>query len=1115
MKRVIFLLMILLGGIVSSFSETLSFSVNNRALNFKTEELGVRVIQTDSYYSGNKEDPSIPILAHYFEIPEFTKIESVIIQANNSKSLVLDKALLKQPEQVIMSRTENINREAQVYDGKEFPKTWLFNSGSSISGSKNIGFVALYSCSYDGPSKSLQVPQDFTVEITLASAPKAKKLPDSRITRETHQQLGLTSSREFEQETYLLIYPQAFANAYQPLLNLRQKQGLIVITETVENILTIYPGEDDAARIRNFIFDKYTDVGVDFVTLGGDVEYIPARRLWAFDCDYGIENENHIPGDIYYANLNGNWNANQNELYGEDDDEVDLFPEVIVGRIPVLSQVSEVEAMVNKLIAYEEGYHPDYSQGLGLSANLWPASNSVLAQEYIEAMYYPDFINNVILNGQQNSVTMAQLNFNRNPNIIQHTGHCNWNVIALGIGAINSSFVNNMQNDYAGVMYSIGCWAAALEYNSIADMLVKVPEHGITAFVGNSRYGWGAPTADGFGFSEFYQKEFAKVLFQDEITNVAAANQLQKLPFVAYQNGDSVYKWCSYQLNTIGDSYYHLFIAEAQDFVVDSHSEGDSYRLFISNDQEPLEDVVVTIGNNNFVISDNNGIATFMAEPATIISLYKEGYKLQEILLEQLDESSIVEYQLPEVVSPNSDRIISFKVKNSSDTDFSWVLRVKEGETLLGEITGNLTPNITSDWIEIAFDQPESNILTLELYSNTTSTILDSKLIRVELAKPEIEISNFNVYPYPIVFNDYNSFSYKIKNTSAYPLDIFGVEYESDDLEIGIVLPMRITLEAEEELIMGSDFSLSEDVDIASMKINITLSNDYWQEEPKSFTYHFSVGQESMSDNFETDPTWFQEAAWQRTNFYAYQGNYSLTCSPENYGEYDLDLPLLTYTDDITLSFMYKYKMPMYGQDGFSIFVVTDDFAERIIFLGSGGALDKADRDPDDFIQSDWAEYSLNLGDLLLNKPEIGSQFTLRFSFTYLQDSSVTNDYANIAELGVFLDNMALSHSGQVVSNEQNVESLTNHISLYPNPVRDSQLSLKHQSKIGEKYEISIYNLKGQRIDSFQGIINSADKEAIQLPTFQKNRDSLASGIYFVKFKTVDTSDLIKILFLK
>jgi len=110
---------------------------------------------------------------------------------------------------------------------------------------------------------------------------------------------------------------------------------------------------------------------------------------------------------------------------------------------------------------------------------------------------------------------------------------------------------------------------------------------------------------------------------------------------------------------------------------------------------------------------------------------------------------------------------------------------------------------------------------------------------------------------------------------------------------------------------------------------------------------------------------------------------------------------------------------------------------------------------------------------------------------------------------------MQLSHGSQVSTDDQEVEAINNHISIYPNPVKNSLLSVKHNSKIGDVYEVSLYNLKGQKVYSTKGSINSSDKDALQVPIFHNNRDKLSSGVYFLKYKSVDTSEVKKILFLK
>ena len=125
-------------------------------------------------------------------------------------------------------------------------------------------------------------------------------------------------------------------------------------------------------------------------------------------------------------------------------------------------------------------------------------------------------------------------------------------------GRINAANLSNLENEYGGIFYSIGCWSAALDYDSIGEALVMTEDKGQLAYIGNSRYGWGAPAASGFGFSEFFQKEFFKQIFWNDTTVISETNALQKLPFIPYFGGTSVYKWCAYQLNEVGDSYFNL-----------------------------------------------------------------------------------------------------------------------------------------------------------------------------------------------------------------------------------------------------------------------------------------------------------------------------------------------------------------------------------------------------------------------------------------------------------------------------------------------------------------------------------------------------------------------------
>ena len=92
----------------------------------------------------------------------------------------------------------------------------------------------------------------------------------------------------------------------------------------------------------------------------GDREKIPVRYSYAGQID-GFK---PFISDLYYAGIYNkagefcSWDTNNNNKFGElnkDEmiDELDLYPDVYIGRLPC-SDMSEVTIVVNKIIEYEE-----------------------------------------------------------------------------------------------------------------------------------------------------------------------------------------------------------------------------------------------------------------------------------------------------------------------------------------------------------------------------------------------------------------------------------------------------------------------------------------------------------------------------------------------------------------------------------------------------------------------------------------------------------------------------------------------------------------------------------------------------------------------------------------
>jgi len=111
--------------------------------------------------------------------------------------------------------------------------------------------------------------------------------------------------------------------------------GLSCTLVTVQDIdaCTDYHGSnpfnDQQAHIREFCKDAYEDWGTSYILIGGDGEssYIPARDM---DTNY----ETDIDADIYWSNLDNNFNADSDNYWGEEGDSgFDLYAELFIGRV--------------------------------------------------------------------------------------------------------------------------------------------------------------------------------------------------------------------------------------------------------------------------------------------------------------------------------------------------------------------------------------------------------------------------------------------------------------------------------------------------------------------------------------------------------------------------------------------------------------------------------------------------------------------------------------------------------------------------------------------------------------------------------------------------------------
>jgi len=161
-----------------------------------------------------------------------------------------------------------------------------------------------------------------------------------------------SESTASESTEYLIVTSTVLADATQALARYKSETGIRTVVETIESILPQYTGRDEAERLRSRL-KSFGAQGGRYVLLVGDETVMPVR--------YAYPNSAYVPPsiglqqvcDLYFADLTGDWDADGDGTWGEKyGDEVDIEPELLVGRLPINS-IEAVTDYVNKVIRYE------------------------------------------------------------------------------------------------------------------------------------------------------------------------------------------------------------------------------------------------------------------------------------------------------------------------------------------------------------------------------------------------------------------------------------------------------------------------------------------------------------------------------------------------------------------------------------------------------------------------------------------------------------------------------------------------------------------------------------------------------------------------------------------
>ncbi len=527
--------------------------------------------------------PALPYFPVRILLPMGEVVDEVFIVSSEHQTVYSAKKISHIPMMQPISEPFKLNdpgRNLNIYNANEFYPENDFNKlGTQFMNGYQILLINLYPYKYNPVTNEVSWSKEMKVSYSSHF---------DTTTMEQQNRFLLNKNRAVNDLSELLINPQEMqsyhksaisydrnlpnpdqpfsmviittneaVSYFEEFVNWKNTQGISTGIFTTEDIYENYEGQDDQEKVRNFVIDAYatysaSETPLEYVLLGGDDELVPERGTFG---EVGSYVDYGIPCDMYYGNLDGDWDANGNNVFGETSDDSDLMPEVAVGRITCETE-TEFQNFFQKNYTYvdDSNVSNDITYFIGENLNnnplTWGGDYTDEIEEYLENGFH-------LFRLYDRDGTFSSSNvrdaINGGLSIINHMGHANENmVMGQTLGSLSS-----YDNSEFGFVYSQGCYPAAFDEatsgasESIAENLI-LSSHALYAFVGNTRYGWYYPGSTD-GASQFFSREFFQGLFQHNQRQLGNANNYSKIQLINDAMSSSVMRWCYYELSVLGD----------------------------------------------------------------------------------------------------------------------------------------------------------------------------------------------------------------------------------------------------------------------------------------------------------------------------------------------------------------------------------------------------------------------------------------------------------------------------------------------------------------------------------------------------------------------------------
>jgi hypothetical protein len=448
------------------------------------------------------------------EDPAFLEHDKKIYEANYNEVYGSDEPYPSQPGEFIRKAGY---RKYNLVDIRVSPFAWYPQSGKLV-----LHPTVRVHVDY-------KIPEGFSSDAVMHDRlPRTEKIAREVILNYDQAQSwypGGRSSGGRGFHDFVIITLSHLTLAVQPLIDWETAKGRTVEVVTTDWIESIYTGYDLAEKIRNFLRDKYpaAEWGIEDVCLVGHVKDLPIRR-----CAQNV-GSGDVETDYYYAELSlpdsDSWDLDGDHQWGENEDPIDFYNEVNMGRIP-WSDAAVVEHICKKSVTFEQNNDPAFKKNMLLMGAFWyPTEDSATVLECrVDPVVHPWMSDWTLTRMYEKNIN----NYSVYPcdaellhqnvlsvwpqgkyAVVNWAGHGSaWGSRILGLGApffityLDYPFFND---NYPSIILANSCRNSDTDYDNIG---MKMLKQGAVGFMGNNGtgfyvWGWDDPS-DGNGPSFGY-----------------------------------------------------------------------------------------------------------------------------------------------------------------------------------------------------------------------------------------------------------------------------------------------------------------------------------------------------------------------------------------------------------------------------------------------------------------------------------------------------------------------------------------------------------------------------------------------------------------------------------